>query len=507
MDRKRKAIKTANSGIILNIIIIFLGFVTQSLFIKTLGIEYSGVNAVFTSVISIMTMADLGVSTAVIFNLYEPLAKNNKKKIAALMQFYRKACFLIGFIILSGGVILLPFASMMLGEKSIDANVYIIFAAFIINAVFMYFLNYRRPILLADQSGYIVNWVMTSVMISQYVIKITILLFTKNYYLFTFSIIFCRLAENFIINRIVDKKYPYIHQKNTLDKKTKKDIKQKIYASIYHNTATYIVFSTDNIILSQLFGIFFAGIYSNYFMITNSLSKLVSQIFGALTSGMGNIYAKEGKDYLYKTTKNIILLNSWIYTMISVAIFFCINSFIEVWIGKDYLLPSTVVIAIVFNFYLQGLRAPMSNVLGAAGILYENRFIPLIEAAINLVASIVLAKIIGLSGIFIGTILSNLFLHMYSYSKYGFKLVFRRDPKEYIKILFKNIAMFGICIMINYLFLHPIKINSALITFFIRGIVSIINTSIIFFIFYRKTEEFRYLYDSFKKMLGHRSRN
>lgn len=492
MNRKVASAKTAISGIILNVITAVLGFITQRIFISNLGVEYAGINGVFTSIISILTLTDLGISTAVIFHLYKPLANGNHDKVAALMQFYHKACRIISGIIILGGLILIPLAPTFVGETTVPDNLYVIFGLFIANAVFSYTLNYRRPLLNADQKGFIVNSVVAICHLLLYGLKIFILLATKNFYLYTACTIFAKIIENLIISLIVKKRYPYITKKAKLDTAVKADFKQKIKGSIYHNAASYVVYSTDNIIISQIFGVISVGLYSNYYLILNSLNLLFGQLFTAMTASLGNILASEGAQKLYSVTKKIMLLNFWVYATVSIAAYYCITPFVKLWLGADFLFTDVIVITLILNFYLQATRAPMTSILSSAGIIYENRFVPVVEAIINLVASIALGLTIGLPGVFIGTAMSNLFLHLYSYPKYAFKLVLKRNRFEYILTFLKYLGLFiAVWISIGGI-INFVHFDNYLLDFIAKGVVCVIIPSIVFSIIFHKTEEFKY---------------
>lgn len=491
-SRKQASAKTAIWGVILHAVTVLAGFISQRIFINTLGIEYVGITGTFTSIVSILTLADLGISTAVIFHLYKPLAKHDEKRVAALMQYYHKACRIITTIIIGGGLIMLPLAPSFIGESTVDTNLYLVFGLFIVNAAFSYAINYRRPLLAADQKGYIINGAMTVGTLLQYGLKIAILLTTQNYYLFILCGILAKIVENLILNRIVAKRYPYITERAVLDKKTKKDLQRKMRATAYHNTAAYVVFSTDNIIISKIFGVAWVGLYANYYMVINSLSLLLEQIFGAMRASLGNLLIAEGAKKLYVMTKRLMLFNFLIYAVVGIAMYYCLTPFISLWLGAEYLFTDVIVVILVLNFYLRGMGISVFNSLMAAGIMYENRFVPIAEALINLVVSIVLALLIGLPGVFIGTVVSNLFLHLYSYPKYAFELVFKRKRSEYVGLFLKYLSLFvlawaGVGVIINL-----IHMDNNWLTFLVNGLIAVAASSLFYWLLFRKTDDFQY---------------
>ena len=493
-NKKIASLKTAVTGVTLNALMAIMGLFVQRALISCLGTEYSGINGLFTSIVSILTLADLGVSSAVTFHLYRPLADKNYRKITALLHYYHKACWIIGGIIIVGGIILLPFIPSIVGENNIQDNLYIIFGLFVINALFSYFLNYRRPLLLADQRGFIVNSVMIGSSLFSYGSRFVVLILTQNFYLFVICLIATKILEDLVINLIVKKKYPFLTgEQARLDSPTRLDIRKKMYAAVYHNAASYVVYSTDSIIITQLFGVMQLGLYTNYYMVIQSGLNLLNQVFNSMTASLGNLLATEGRQKLYLFTKRILLLDFWIFSVAAIGVYFCITPFIKIWLGSsEYLLNDFVLMALVVNLFVSGMRATVNNVLGAAGIIYENRFVPVAEAIINLSASILLALWIGLPGVFIGTILSNLFLHFYSYPKYGFELVLKRKRSEYIMLFLRYLLLFGLAWGSTGWIMQFINIENNLLDFITKGLLSVMIPSLIFWLIFWRGEEYKY---------------
>lgn len=505
MSRKAAAAKIAITGIISSLIIAVFGFFVQKAFINTLGVEVSGLNGVFTNIISVLTMADFGVSTAIIFNLYKPLAKNDKNKIAALMQYYHKCCLVIGVIILLGGIILLPFLPLIIKDKIPSVNIYLAFLLFVCNALFSYVLNYKRALLQADQKSSKINLVVSAISLVSYSAKLLVLYKFNNFYLFIACNILAKIIEDLIIWRIVDKKYPYIHQKRQLDKNTKADITKKIKASVPHNISSYVVYSTDSLLLTYFFGSFQTGLYVNYNMIISAINIITNNLSNAVSAGMGNILAKEGRDYLFINTKRLSLFNYWIYTALSISLYFCASYFIRFWLGEDLFMSNITVAAIVINFFLNGIRAPVNSAMAAAGILHENRFVPVAEAIINLTTSILLAKIIGVPGIFIGTIISSLYLHLYNYPKYAYALVFKQPRRLYLISFAKKLAGFFACAATTFFVISLLPEAGNPIFGLIRnGIISCVISSAIIIIASAKSPEFKYFRNLFCEKILHR---
>ena len=207
--RTSYSIKNSISSIASNIIIMLLGFIAQTVFIKLLGSEYLGLNSLFLNIISMLSITELGISSAIIYNLYKPLNDDNKEDIKSLMLFYKKCYFVIAFIILVIGLIILPFLNIIVGTHNIEENIKIIFMLFISDSIFTYLFSYKRSLLIADQKNYVINITHIICLIILNIIQISILFIFKNYYIYLIISILFKVIENISISLIVNHKYPY----------------------------------------------------------------------------------------------------------------------------------------------------------------------------------------------------------------------------------------------------------------------------------------------------------
>lgn len=338
-----------------NIINILLSFVTQSLLIKFLGTEYTGLNGLFLNIISMLGISELGIGQAIIYNLYKPIKDNNREKIKSLLCFYKRSYHIIAIIIIILGICILPFINTIIGENNIKENVHLIFIFFLIDSISSYLLSYKRSILYATQKNYIVDAVHIICLIGMNIIQMLVLIVSKNYYLYVFLRVVFRVIENIIITNIANKRYPYVKEKNVnkLEKTIKKDIIQKVKGSIFHSSGAFIVLNSDNIIISTFLNLDILGRYLNYNMIIKSVSNLFSQIFTAMTASIGNLLAYGDSEKAYDIYRKVTFLNFWIFSYSTISIFCIIEPFITIWIGKEFILPIDVLIVLVLNFYIQ----------------------------------------------------------------------------------------------------------------------------------------------------------
>ena len=304
--RSLNSIKNTIISIIMSIVTILIGLVTQKIFINILGTEYIGLNGLFNNIISMLAIAELGIGSAIIYNLYEPIANNNKEKIKSLLNFYKKSYRLIALIITVVGICVIPFLNIIVGENNIHENLTFIYLLFLFDTVASYFLTYKRSILYASQKTYIVNIIHIIYLILMNITQITILVLTKNYIVYLIIKIIFRILENIVITLVANKMYSYIREKNVkeIDKKTKNSIIKKVKGLVLHKIGGFIVLGSDNIIISSFLGVSIVGLYSNYNTILQAVDNLFSQVFSAIASSVGNLLVEKNSKKSYEIYKN-----------------------------------------------------------------------------------------------------------------------------------------------------------------------------------------------------------
>ena len=493
--RSTNSIKNTIVSIITNIVTILIGLVAQAIFVRTLGSEYLGINGLFSNIISMLAIVELGIGSAIIFSLYKPIAEDDREKIKSLMKFYKISYRIIACLVTIIGLCVIPFLKYIVGATSIQENIIFIYILFLLDTTVSYLLTYKRSILYADQKTYITNIVHIGYLIIMNAIQIAILLLSKNYIAYLIIKIIFRLLENIVITIISNKMYPYITEKDAkeLDKDTKHSIFTKIRGLIYHKIGSFLVLGTDNIVISIFFGVVTVGYYSNYSIIITAVSTLFGQIFSSLIASVGNLLVEENKEKSYSIFKNMLLVNSWLYCFATCGIICMIEPFIKIWVGGQYILEYNVLIVLMANFYIQGMRQTYNTFKMAAGIFYEDRFVPLFESTLNIVFSIILLKIFGLAGVFLGTIVSSFALFMYSYPKYIYKGIFKRSYLEYAFENINYIIITAVTVIITTLITKQIIIPNNILQIIVNGVFVIIIPNAIYYIIFRKTDEFKYL--------------
>ena len=501
--RTKNSIKNTIVSFSSNLLTIIIGLIAQGIFIKILGSEYLGINGLFSNIISMLGIVELGVGSAIIYHLYKPIVEEDIKKVKALMNFYKKCYTIIALIILTIGLMITPYLNLFIEEVTIDINISLVYILFIIEIVCSYLLSYKRSIINANQKNYLVNFIHIGYLVILNILEIIILVLTKNYYLYLVIKIVMRILENIGVTLLANKLYPYLkHNNEKLDENTKKDIFQKVKALFFHKIGGFIVLGTDNIIISKFIGIIEVGLYSNYYMIIDAIEKLFGQVIRAITPSVGNMLVKESSEKSFEIFKRVRFLNFWIATFSGISLLVVMNSFITVWIGSKYLLATCVLIVLVLNYYAKSMRSCHMIFKEAAGIYYEDRYIPLLESVLNIVASLILLKYFGLAGIFMGTIISSLALYCISYPKYVYKKLFNRSYLNYTKETLGYLSIFLVLAVITYKISRLIVINNAFLSLIINCLIAVVIPNLVLLIIFWHTDNFKYylnLLKSFKK--------
>ena len=487
-SRTKNSIRNSSISIITQVSTIIMDFIVKTIFIYILGSEYLGINGLFTNIITLLSLADLGIGVAIPYSLYKPLADKDTKKIKALMNFYRRIYNIIGSVVLIIGLSLTPFLPLIIKNMPDINGIYFIYDLFVIHSALTYFFVYKKFLIESDQKGYIISNITFICSLLLNITRVIILVLTKNFILYLFCSIVFVIIQNVWYSNKADKMYPFIKEKNkeTISKEDKEEISTNVKALLIYKIGTVITLGTDNIVISKFLGLIPVGIYSNYILITNSLNNVLNQVFNAITSSIGNLSKS-----IYE---KLNFFDFYIFSLCSICIFVLINPFVKIWLNDEYVLSNLVSMLLAINFYITGMGYVTNSFRSAYGLFYKARFRPILMVIINIVVSVILVKPLGIAGVVIGTIVSRLltvsWLDPYVIYKYGFKANVFEYYKTYIYYLLIFLISGG------FIYYLTSFINMANILGWILGaIITFVLYNLIIYILFRKTEEFNYFYD------------
>ena len=493
--RTKSTFNNMVASLISNSFSIIIGLISRLFFIKILGNEFLGLNGLLSNVVSMLCIVELGIGSAIIYSLYKPIANDDYDTIKSLMLFYKKCYRVIGFLIFFLGIIVLPFIPYFIGNTSLNINIYFSYLLFLLDAVFSYFLSYKRSLIYAQQKDYILQYIHLFYLFFLNFFQVFLLFFTKNYYLFLFIKIIFRVLENIVICLFANKLYPYLLDKNVnpLNSDVQNDIFKKIKALFFHQIGSFVINGTDNIIISKFLGLSAVGLYSNYYLVINSVRSVTKQIIGATTPSVGNLLVTESSDKQFCVFDRIRFINFWIACFCSICLYVLMDPFITIWIGKEFVLDKFVLFVLCINFYQKTMRDSFASFKSAAGIFYEDRFIPLLESFLNIVFSIIFVCIFGLAGVFIGTVVSGLILWLYRYPILVYKKLFNRSYFSYLYETLSYIIIFLILLFITVSLSSLFVISNTILYFGICILLCLFVPNMIIIILFYNNVNFKYV--------------
>lgn len=505
MSRLEKSAKTIALSFFNSVLGSLLSFVVRTVFIKTLGDEYLGLSGLLNNVLGFLSLTELGFASAIGFSLYKPLAENDTKTVSALMSLYRTVYRYVAiFVAVSGIGLFFALDFFVPSEQQPDGTNFAYFA-FLFNTVLGYLLSYKTTLISSDNKSYKIIPISVIFSLIQSVGQIIVLYLFKDYTAYLSVQIICSACIMAIQNRYITKKYPQVNfkTKDKLSFEQKGIIKKNIGGLIIAKIGDYLVNSTDNLIITKLVSLSATGLYSNYLTIRNIINGVIAGIFSGITAGMGNVVAVEDDEHKLKTFNNTMFFSFVIYSFEAVCFMCLFNPFIgDIWVGEKYTFDAFTVAVIVINNYLTGLRIPLITMKNAAGKYMEDSWIPFGFAAVNLIASILLVKPLGIAGVFLGTIIGSLVTADWYRPFIIYKTVFHVSVKQYFKKYLLYIFLGFAYMVAAYWLCAILPIQNTIIKFIAKCIIAASLPLIFDFIIFRKTTEFKELINIVKRLLN-----
>lgn len=481
-------VATSIGGQLLNNI---LRFVCRTAFIYTLGRDYLGISSLYSNVLTLLSIAELGFGTAVTYSLYQPLADHDTEKIKALMGFFKKAYQIIGLVILGLGLLLIPFLPVLMNGVTDKVNIYLYYILYLLQTVVSYFFYaYKAVILTADQKKYVADMIQYVVQVIMNAVQIVILIALRSFLIYTIVAIGFNIIQNLLTAVAADKRYPYLKEPaQKLNKKERKTIFTRIYATFLYKISTAVGTATDNLIISTFIGTVMVGLYDNYQTIVSIFQNLLTGIIQSFSASVGNLFVTKGEDRSELVFRGINLANNLLVALLSVLFLLILQPFIRIWIGKSYLLSTPVLIIIVYNFATNYMELVVNIYNEATGVFVKRKYRAVVTAVVNLVVSIILVKKIGLAGVFLGSIISRLSTIWWYDAILLYRDAFHKSPIGY----FLNYLLTSVLIAVIggaiYLITRPL-LEHDLLLILVRGVLAIAFVPGVYWLIYHRTEEY-----------------
>lgn len=498
MGRIQQAKKNIAFGFVSNFVILFMNFLQRTIFILILGQTLTGVNSLFSGILSMLSMAELGIGSALNYSLYKPVANKDYEKIKSYMLFYKKAYRVIAAVITIIGLALTPFLKYLVknpGDNTIqELTVY--YLIFLFNTVSTYFVAYKYSLVNAEQRNYIQTNITTITKIVTVVVQIVVLLVTRNFLIYLLAQAAVELLQKIFVSRYLNRLYPYLCEKKVqkLEKEETAVIITKTKALMCHKIGDVARLQTDSIIISSFIDVGVNGIVDNYNYVITYVANFVNIIFNSVLSGFGNLVATESKEKQYEVFKVYRFFACWLYGFATVGFWYLLTPLIgNLWLNDEWVIGQGIVTLILIDFYFKGGRVVLANFKIAAGVFEKDRYLALIQGGVNLVLSIGLVQVIGLSGIYVGTVVSGLMANVIQ------PLIVYHDCFERKAISYFTDSLKYLCIIVGItLLLLPVKAAILQEVTFLRFLgMAVVITLVyngVFWLAFGRSGEFRYLF-------------
>lgn len=399
---------------VLRIYQMIVPFLMRTAMIYIMGVQYLGLNSLFSSIIQVLSLAELGVGHAMVFAMYKPIAQDDEKTICALMKLYRKYYRIIGLLIGTAGLLLMPMVPRLIsGDVPGELNIYILYLLNLAATVLSYWLfAYKNCLLQAHQQNNIVSWITTGTYTLQWCVQLVVLLLYHDYYLYLIISLATQVVNNVTLAIIVSRKYPRYVPVGELEPEAVRGINQKIRDLFTGKLGTVVLKASDTLVISAFLGLTVLAIYQNYFFMVSSVISIIEIILSSMMAGLGNSYVLESREKNYRDLEKFTFLFLWLTGMCTCCFLGMYQPFMEIWVGRELMLGMGEVVCFAAYFFVYTLNRLLNVYKDAAGLWHEDRFRPLVTAFVNLFLNLMLVTSWGVYGVLLSTVLSMVLIGM-----------------------------------------------------------------------------------------------
>lgn len=496
-SRLDKAVRNVTSNIVQMAINVVISFVGRIIFVQILDASYLGINGLFSNILTILSLADMGMTTAMMYHLYKPIAENNHDKIRDLIGYFRKIYRTIASVVCSAGILLIPFLKYIINLESEIPYIYAYYMLALLNVVISYLFVYRTTLVIADQKNYILNKYIIGFRVLTFVLQNIVLILFRSYLIYLLVALILNFLSNLVQNKIALRLYPFLKEYALdLEGQERQAIFRDVKSLFLYKIAGTIQSNTDNILISIFVGTVAVGYYSNYSLITNQIVNIITLIFNSLKASVGNLMADAEAtiEKKWKLFHMFELMNFWIVAFCSIALVVLLNDFVFICFGKEYVLEINIIVAIVLNFYTSNIRQTIWAYRETTGIFVETKYITLITAIINIISSVIGGYLWGIAGILYATTISRLVYAWWKEPQILFAKSFNKTAMGYYITYIKRLVFCIIIGIITYRIANIQLMTNIYLLFIYKMLICCIIPNICLVVAYCRTEEFKYLF-------------
>lgn len=476
---------------------IIIQFILRTIFIFYLGKEYTGISGLFTDILNVLSLMEIGLDSSMIYSLYKPLVENNEIRIKKLLNFYKKAFNIIGIVVLTIGFLLIPFLDNIVNNvPEIKEDIRIIFAFYVVTAASSYFFIYRSVLLNADQKSKIISKWRTLVNLCETLIAVILVILFKNFILYLIVHLLASIINNIIISKITTNMYPSYFDKNNYQISKEETIKilKDILCLTAYSFSGVIINSTDSIFISYFIGTVQVGIIGNFTLIVNSIRTVVSQIVEVTKPSIGNLAATRNKDYQEIIFTRMNFISFYISVICCSGLYNLLNNFIgDIWLNQSFKISQYIIGLMVLNLYIAIMVYPVESFRTANGLFIQGWLRPIIMAILNIVLDFFMGSKWGISGIFLATTISRVVTQVWYDPLLVYKLVFKKNCREFLFDYFIKLFITAIICIGTNLVTERIINSTSILAFISKAILTVLFSNIIIFVIYKNNENYKYL--------------
>ncbi|MDO5546624.1 MAG: lipopolysaccharide biosynthesis protein [Eubacteriales bacterium] len=474
---------------------VIMSFFTRTALIRTLGIQAVSLNGLFAEIITMLSLAELGVGSAIVYNLYKPLSENDEKKVCQLMTLFQTAYRTIALVIFAVGLLLTPFIQYLVNDISYPLSyIRLVYVLFVIQSASSYLFAYKASLLVADQKKYMVTIITLAAKAVSVVAIVAVLYLTGNYILYLLIQILFNFGSNMLSALYADRTYPYLRKDRSMSKEERKGIFKNVKYLFVDSLSNRIVNSTDNILISVLVSTLQVGYYSNYSVFFGIIRQLQTNFSGGISGSLGNLLATETPEHCVRVLGRLNYLFYVAAFVLNLGMFACVGPVVRLWLGEDFLLPGIVVFISCLNLFLDFCKAPVWQTLGVAGRFKENKNISIAGAVTNLVISVVLGVKLGMAGIFIGTTATTL-VQLVLKTRLLYGKVFRCSAGKFAARWVYYLLSFVTAQMGILWFASVVRLENVFAQILVNGVAAVALSIPFCILVFWKNEDFRYALD------------
>lgn len=508
-SRKKNSIRNVKFLVIYYVLFLLLKFATRTIFIRFFNEQYLGVQGLFSNILGLLTIVELGVGSAIFFSMHKPTAEKDYEKLKALNRIYRNLYFIIIATMLVMGGILMPFLYDIVESPQVDVSLYFVFAIFLLDITITYSGARYKGLLAATQRQDIATRILMVKTVLIHVLQILIIVLLQNFLIFLVVLPILSAIEVIILHIVVHRRFPWLKGKvQNLDPETKKEIKRNIFAFSFHAAGHRVSYSIIGILVIGVLGatgLAILGLYANYLLIIASISMMIGILPNALGGSVGNLIATKDTETVHTIFRKLNFAFFWIVGFCAIAILCLSQDFITLWIGSNWLLPTSTLILIAVLFFTEAAGNMIYQFKNGSGNMHQDKYRILYETILHIGLGILLGYFLGFNGILIGAIISKITGPWVTESFVLFKHYFKKSKiKQYLTILLYTsvVAAAAVATWFAVYFLPD-----GIWFFVLRVAICAVLPNVIFLIIYSRTKEFKSWLDDAKKILRRKNDN